>query len=175
VFFVLFTGVAFKTMLEYEDQQQSLVFLVRVLQSNIDTSSADLSTPRGAIEHFRDLISAGMDESNGRMAVHLYDFYIGKLESGQLSPDKVEMLHQIAKEGCEAAHKTMELLKIKSEEVPVEEKAVELQENLADCMTLMHETFEGAVGTKETKNIVGALEAMDKKRKKEDDSYDTVD
>ncbi|KAF8346108.1 hypothetical protein F5887DRAFT_962716 [Amanita rubescens] len=80
-----------------------------LLQSDVDTSSMDLSTPRGAITHFRDLMCTGLDKHNyrGKAIAWTYDTILDKLDSGRYSPDKVEELHRVAKEMCEVAHKAL--------------------------------------------------------------------
>ena len=135
----------------------------------------DLSTPRGAITHFLDLIRAGLDESDGKSVGRLYDILLGKLDAGDFTPETVEMLHRVTKEGCEAMHRIIEVLKSGDHEEPVEEMAVQLRNVIAKYVKLLTDTLiAGSFSTKEMEDILGALETLDKNRRKED-NYDTVD
>ena len=173
--FVLLAYSGYIVMEEVEETLTALVFLIHMLQSTTLIPPADLSTPRGAMMHLCVLLCAGMDESDGKKIVEFYSFFVQDLESGEFSPDTLEKVHRIAKEGCEAAHNIMATLKVKSDMELVVLKAVELKTILEDRLVLIHNTLEGTTSRKGTKDIVAALEAMDKKRKKGSDSYDTVD
>lgn len=175
VCFVLFAYFGYTYLEEVDEIFTALVFVIRMLQSTTIIPPADLSTPRGAMMHFCVLLCAGMEESDGKRVVEFYSFFIQGLESGQFSPDTLEKVHGIAKEGCEAAHEIMTLLKVKSDIEQVLQMALDLKKILEDRLVLIHNTLEGTASMKGAKDIVAAMEAMEKKRKKGSDSYDTVD
>lgn len=145
-----------------------MTFLIHLLQSNVDLSSADLSTPRGAIAHLGDLHYAGADENMRKKAASIYPKYIQILDAGKFSQDQVELLHRIAREGCEATHEILELLKLECREEPVEKKAVELETIVSRCGGLLVGIALGSMSVEETKDTLDFLEAAKKKRRKKD-------
>ena len=92
------------------------------------------------------------------------------------TPDRVKILHRIAKEACEAVHERVELLRVKSSEELVQDKAVQLVKIIGQYLNLFEKSVSGeAVSAKEMKEILGVLEALDKNRKRKITAHDTVD
>jgi hypothetical protein len=73
-------------------------FAVKLIRSGVDPS--DLSTPRDALIHYRDLLCAAVEKNKADRFAKEFDDLFKKLDSGKFSPDQVQLLHLAAKETC---------------------------------------------------------------------------
>jgi hypothetical protein len=78
-------------------------FLLKILVADINFSAAgpDLSTPRDALIHYRDILCAGIDKDTADQTAKDFDDLLKKLDSGKFSSDQVQLLHLAAKHACE--------------------------------------------------------------------------
>ncbi len=158
-------------------EEQTAASLI-LLQSDIDTSSVDLSTPRGAITHFRDLMLTGMDEHSygGKLLSLLYDYLLNNLDSGRYSPDQVEELHRVAKEICEVAHRFLEYRKLyQVQDERLNMWAMRLRDAMLKSILVMSLVTYDFLNTKQTKAILYVKGVRDVDEKRPNDDYDTVD
>lgn len=138
----------------------------------------DLSTPRGAITHFRDLLCAGSDRlklptNTGKIIARGYDVFLKFLDSGRFSPDKVEEFHRIAKEACEAVHKTLALELRGLHQGAIVKRAIALRMNMLIDQFQIFVLVYGLLDTKQAQAMVDAWKIKDEKS--QNGGYDTVD
>jgi hypothetical protein len=87
-----------------EVEKKTLVMLLRTQPFILSFPSADLSTPRSALEFLRDFcISASNKGGHGRWYLP-YENYIEQVGSGKLSPESVEKIHEMAKGASKTLH-----------------------------------------------------------------------
>lgn len=178
---VLLAFLAYKTssrLLKHADETDALMMLVRMQPTDLGFSSADLSTARGAIEYLRTLFCPLLDKDRAELLSSLYDELIAQLDSGQLSPRSVEMIHKIAKETAERVHRT--ILQAMSQDSNVH-KAAEIAYGMRDVVHEHLLKFKMVVldvsDAKEVKKIEDSLAAMEDRdrRGRKSDSFDVVE
>ena len=131
-----------------------------IMLSGADFSSADLSTPRGALMHFRDILCAGFDRKAEELALVLFDIIFKEMDSGQYSPDQVQAFHYTARQACTYVHRVVEHLKVSREE-NLMMHAQNLRRVIAAGAMLTKLTMYGE--TANTKQMKDILEAIDQK------------
>lgn len=165
-------------LLKHAEENDALIMLVRMQPTDLGFSSADLSTARGAIEYLRALFCPLLDKDRAELLSSLYDELIAQLDSGQLSPRSVEMIHKIAKETAERVHRT--ILQAKSRELNVQ-KVAEIAYGVKDVVPEHLLKFKMVVldvtDAKEVKRIEDSLAAMEDRdrRDRKSDSFDVVE
>lgn len=107
----------FKARKLIEVEKKTLVMLLRTQPLVLSFPSADLSTPRSALEYLRDFcITASNKGGHGRW--HLpYEKFIEQVGSGNLSPESVEKIHEMAKGAGKTLHSAFLLFQSRDAEV----------------------------------------------------------
>ena len=165
-------------LVKRSDENDALYMLVRMQLTDLGFSSADLSTAVGAIEYLRTLFCPLLDKERAELLSGLYDDIIAHVDSGQLSPRSVEMIHKIAKETAERVHRT--ILQAMSQDSNVH-KAAEIAYGMRDVVHEHLLKFKMVVldvsDAKEVKKIEDSLAAMEDRdrRGRKSDSFDVVE
>ena len=159
--------------MHFAETQAAMFTLAHLLLSGVDFSSADLSTPRGALTHYRDLIYAASNREGKQWVVMMFDTLFKGMDSGQYSPEQVEKLHFAAREACTTVHSVVGLFKVSwdwDEDLVIH--ATNVQRAIIAGASSIKQTIkygQEVANTKQTKDI---LEAVDQKG---GDSYEIVD
>ena len=93
-----------KAMKLIDAEKKTLVMLLRTQPFILNFPSADLSTPRSALEFFRDFCNIASTKSGNRRLYLSYESFIEQVESGKLSPESVEKIHEMAKGAGKTLH-----------------------------------------------------------------------
>ena len=94
----------FKARKLIEVERRTLVLLLRTQPYIFDFPSADLSTPRGALEYLRDFCIKASNKGSQARWLFSYGHFVEQVGSGQLSPESVEKIHEMAKKASETLH-----------------------------------------------------------------------
>ena len=173
--FIAYEGV---NLFKREREQNALVMLVRIQPTDLVFSSADLSTTRGAIEYLLAIFCLLLDEHHAELLSAMYADLIKQVDSGQLSPGTVEMMHKTAKETAEGVHTAIE--QAKARELPVQ-RIVEiaygikdvLREHLRKIQKIMLDVTD-AKKIESIRNALARIEGQDRRNRKSDSSFDVV-
>ncbi|KAF8640398.1 hypothetical protein AX17_000067 [Amanita inopinata Kibby_2008] len=101
---------------EFGNVNALLHILVLVQRADLEYSSADLSTPQGALSYFRDVCRALDDAGPDELAAFFgsLDIFIN---SNKYSPEAVVEVHSLLRETCESVHATLRFSRDKDAEV----------------------------------------------------------
>jgi len=147
----LWAYASFKGLDAHLDMQLAMIYLLRLVLSDIDFS-ANLSTPRGALTQYRELLYADV------MVEKTFDDFLKKVDSGQVSSDHMQLFHLIAKQTCFATYSTVNYLK----QSPAEDAlkyALVLRQNMLGSL----EVIMKAAKMKQVKDILKVYEKTSEK------------